>query len=236
MTKYRQPFVGDYQITQRYGETITDPKGHTGIDYACPAGTEILASADGLVVHAGWDPTGYGNLVIIKHNDGESTLYAHLSEIKTVIWKKVKQGDVIGLSGYTGNCVPAGEAGAHLHFEARHVWNNYRTHFDPMELPLTNVIDTFVPSKPKAEVNKLVEPSELGEHVKVVCPEGAKAFNPDWSLKFIGYCQGSKLHFTGKTAKRPGYPEYTYCEVYEEPKMYYVAVHDGETQILDNDK
>ena len=39
---------------------------------------------------------------------------------------------------------------------------------------------------------------------------------------------------TGKTAKRPGFPEYTYCEVYEEPKKWYVAVHDGRTQILDN--
>ena len=43
-----------------------------------------------------------------------------------------------------------------------------------------------------------------------------------------------QLHFTGKTEKRPAFPEYTYCEVYEEPKKYWVAVHDGQTQILDN--
>lgn len=49
MMNYRQPFSGDYGISQRFGETYTNPSGHTGIDYLCPAGTPVLASEAGQV-------------------------------------------------------------------------------------------------------------------------------------------------------------------------------------------
>ena len=137
MLTYRQPFKGEYPITQKYGETITDPKGHTGIDYACPEGTPILASADGIVMKAGWDSTGYGNMVLILHAKDRATLYAHLKEVNVYDNQKVHQGDVVGWSGNTGN-----STGPHLHFEARTRWNDYNSHFDPMELPLMSVDDT----------------------------------------------------------------------------------------------
>ena len=54
---YRQPFDGSYPITQGYGDTDTSAF-HTGIDYACPTGTPILASEAGTVMFAGWDNTG----------------------------------------------------------------------------------------------------------------------------------------------------------------------------------
>lgn len=212
-------------MTQRYGETCTSAF-HTGIDFACPMHTNILASAPGTVMFAAWDPTGYGNMVIIRHGDGRATLYAHLSLISVAVGHIVYQGEKIGESGSTGN-----STGPHLHFEARTKWNDYRTHFDPIDLPLQNFVDLAPdPQKPA----KLKEPDELGEMVEVVCRDGARVFNKDWSMKYAGFPQGTKLHFTGKTEKRPAFPEYTYCEVYEEPKKYWVAVHDGRTQILDN--
>lgn len=141
MITYRQPFQGDYPITQRFGETVTDPNGHTGIDYACPVNTPILASADGIVMKAGWDSTGYGNCIIILHAKDRATLYAHLDECNVYDNQKVRQSDVIGWSGYTGNVVPAGIMGAHLHFEARTRWNDIKTAFDPMTLPLMSFAD-----------------------------------------------------------------------------------------------
>lgn len=221
---YRQPFTGHWPITQHFGETVTDPAGHTGIDYACPIGTSILASNDGVVKFAGYDRTGYGNCVIIQHNDTKATLYAHLSTIKVAVNQHVRQGEKIGESGNTGN-----STGPHLHFEARRVWNIFRREsFDPMELPLQNFADPHI--KPA----ELKGPEDLTENVVVACPDGARVFNTNWSMRYTGFPQGTHLHFTGKTVKRPGFPDLTYCEVYEEPRKYYVAVHDGKTQILDN--
>lgn len=226
---YRQPFVGDYPITQRYGEIIAGVtyKGrpHTGIDYACPAGTPILASADGIVRRSAFDGGGYGKYVTIEHGSGAATLYAHLNSRDVIEGQCVKQGDVIGLSGSTGN-----STGPHLHFEARRAWGDWRSHFDPMELPLQN----FADPQPVGKSDKLKEPEQLKENVIVACPDGARVFNPDWSMRYVGFQQGTHLHFTGKTVKRPGFPDLTYCEVYEEPRKFYVAVHDGRTQILDN--
>ena len=240
---YRQPFVGEYPISQKYGEIVPgvtkNNKPHTGIDYACPEGTRILASADGEVMFAGWEPTGYGYCVILQHAPNRATLYAHLQGPCVRVAQKVKQGDVIGVSGWTGNVHPEGPAGAHLHFEARTKWNSYLSDFDPMLLPLMSIDDSVAVAKNETttqqDLHKLKEAADLGELVEVVCPDGAKVFSaPSWAMQYYGFPQGTKLHFTGKTFERPGFPQYTYCEVYEEPKKYYVAVHNGQTQILDN--
>lgn len=164
MVTYRQPFVGEFVITQHFGEKVTDPKGHSGIDYACPAGTEILASADGIVMAAGWDRTGYGFRIILKHDDGRATLYAHLESINVLTLEKVCQGEVIGKSGWSGNVVPAGPAGAHLHFEARKTWNIYDSAFDPMDLPLTSVYD-----QPAADGKPAAKETIRAGWVRVVC-------------------------------------------------------------------
>ena len=213
---YRQPFSGDYPITQGYGETVTS-SFHTGIDYGCPANTPILASETGMVVKAGWDNTGYGNFVIILHPDGNATLYAHLNKINVTPGMMVNKGQVIGYSGSTGN-----STGAHLHFEARHKWDDYKSHFDPMTLPLHSEIDNPAPP--------LKDADQLGQKVEVVCAAGAKAWNSTFQYYDI-FPQGTDLTYTGKTKERNGY---TYCEVYPAPRLYYVAVNDGTTQILDN--
>lgn len=113
----RQPFKGDWPITLDYGEKFpplyTDESPHRGIDYGTPMRTEILAAADGVVWTVGNLTVGYGKYVVISHGNGIfRTLYAHLDEILVREKQEVKQGQVIGLSGTSGN-----STGPHLHFE-----------------------------------------------------------------------------------------------------------------------
>lgn len=104
------------RITSPYG-TRKDPitkksSMHTGIDIGASMGSEIYASNSGTVIVAGWSSKGYGNYVVVDHGGGKSTLYAHMSKIKTKKGAKVTKGDVIGLVGSTGY-----STGPHLHFE-----------------------------------------------------------------------------------------------------------------------
>ncbi|EGT3616656.1 peptidase M23 [Clostridium perfringens] len=101
---------------------VTDPFGprthpvtgkqsvHTGADLGAPYGTPILASKAGTVVEAGWN-TAYGNMVIIDHGDGTSTLYGHSSSLAVQAGQHVSQGQVIAYVGSTGY-----STGPHLHF------------------------------------------------------------------------------------------------------------------------
>lgn len=96
--------------------------GHNAVDLAAPIGTPILASADGQVIIArmgGWNG-GYGNYIVIRHGNGTQTLYAHASKINVSSGDTVKQGDVIGLVGTTGE-----STGPHLHFEIRGARNPF---------------------------------------------------------------------------------------------------------------
>lgn len=85
-----------------------------GIDWAVMTGTPVQAAESGLVVTARQDATGYGTHIKINHEDGRETIYAHLSELRIQAGDRVIAGQVIGLSGNTGN-----STGPHLHFELR---------------------------------------------------------------------------------------------------------------------
>ena len=87
---------------------------HAGIDIANNVGTPIRAAKSGTVIVAGWNDGGYGNWVIIDHGGGFSTLYGHMSRVRTSEGAHVSQGDLIGDMGSTGN-----STGPHLHFETR---------------------------------------------------------------------------------------------------------------------
>jgi murein DD-endopeptidase MepM/ murein hydrolase activator NlpD len=87
---------------------------HLGIDLAAEMGDNIYAADGGVVVYAGSNSYGYGNMVMIDHGTGFQTLYAHLSAIFTQCGYNVSQGEVIGAAGATGHA-----SGAHLHFEVR---------------------------------------------------------------------------------------------------------------------
>ena len=88
------------------------PSTHYGIDFACPIGSNVYASANGKVVWMGYSET-YGNTIVIEHQDGYLTLSAHLSKINVRSGEYVYQGQRIGSSGDTGKRVK----GPHLHFE-----------------------------------------------------------------------------------------------------------------------
>ncbi|HEY9651445.1 MAG TPA: peptidoglycan DD-metalloendopeptidase family protein [Coleofasciculaceae cyanobacterium] len=85
---------------------------HKGIDIAAPVGTPIVAAAPGIVVSAGWNSGGYGNLVELQHPDGSLTLYAHNNRILVRRGQEVAQGQQISEMGSTGR-----STGPHLHFE-----------------------------------------------------------------------------------------------------------------------
>lgn len=89
-------------------------EGHPGFDLAAPPGSPVYAADTGLVIFAGWSGIGYGNAILIDHGNGFQTLYAHLSQVSTYCGARVERGNLIGLSGDTGN-----STGPHLHFEVR---------------------------------------------------------------------------------------------------------------------
>ena len=88
-------------------------RNHDGVDLAAPTGTPVRAAACGTVSVAG-QQSGYGNIICITHTSQFSTCYAHLSRFATSQGAQVRQGQVIGYVGCTGNCT-----GPHLHFETR---------------------------------------------------------------------------------------------------------------------
>lgn len=130
----RPPYNGTYRLTAFFdhsspnyqkdgriviynGESTTDCNphcydGHSGYDWAMYTGTQVLAAADGAISFAGV-LGNYGNAVIINHLNGYRTLYAHLSQVNVVQNQTVRSGDVVALSGSTGN-----STGPHLHFGA----------------------------------------------------------------------------------------------------------------------
>jgi murein DD-endopeptidase MepM/ murein hydrolase activator NlpD len=86
---------------------------HTGVDISAPMGTPVKATADGVIVSAGWN-SGYGRCVIIDHGNGYQTLYGHLSKIDVMEGAEIRQGETLGLVGMTGRAT-----GPHLHYEVR---------------------------------------------------------------------------------------------------------------------
>jgi murein DD-endopeptidase MepM/ murein hydrolase activator NlpD len=89
---------------------------HHGIDMAAIKGTAVKAACAGTIVEASFQ-TGYGNTVVIKHNETIKTRYAHLHTIRVYVGQKIKQGAVVGTVGETGFIRKKGKDGSHLHFE-----------------------------------------------------------------------------------------------------------------------
>ncbi len=116
--------LSEFVTTQLFGDTefarahagAYSGKGHNGIDLKASIGTPVYAALSGTVVDTGNTDTvcpgaSYGKWVFIKHNNGLSTVYAHLSLIKATAGQQVTTGDLIGYSGATGYVT-----GPHLHF------------------------------------------------------------------------------------------------------------------------
>jgi len=105
------PLKSAFRFTSGYGQRWG--RMHEGTDFAAAYGTPIYATADGVVIHAGWQ-SGYGRLVKIQHEFGIETRYAHQSKINVNVGQRVSRGDRIGDMGNSGR-----STGTHLHYEVR---------------------------------------------------------------------------------------------------------------------
>ena len=110
------------ELTSSFGRRIDPFSGenafHTGVDISCDARAPIQATADGMVSHSGWIE-GSGNVVILEHGFGFSTVYAHNTSNAVKPGQTVKRGDTIGYVGSTGK-----STGPHVHYE---VWKDGKT-------------------------------------------------------------------------------------------------------------
>ncbi len=122
------PDVGG-TITSKVGMRIDPIDGtwrqHNGVDISIPTGTPVKPVAPGVVVYSG-SRSGYGNTVIVEHDNGIVTLYAHNSYLMVTQGQSVTSGTVLGLSGSTGR-----STGPHLHFEAWQSGTNVTAAFIP---------------------------------------------------------------------------------------------------------
>lgn len=114
---FATPVKSAFRFTSQFGYR-RDPKTggrrmHSGVDFAAAHGTPLYSTADGVVIHAGWQ-SGYGKLVKIRHEFGIETRYAHLSRVSVKVGQRVSRGQRIGDMGATGRVT-----GVHLHYEVR---------------------------------------------------------------------------------------------------------------------
>lgn len=121
-------------VTQWHGNTVFQ-KPHPGIDFGATQ-KEVIAIGDGEVISKGWDSyngecMSGGNYLLIKHTNGMHSSYFHLQTTYVDVGKKVKKGDILGISGNTGswNCQPLAY---HLHFETR-LGRSQSTHVNPVD-------------------------------------------------------------------------------------------------------
>ena len=107
--------VKGYEINSPFGPRRLSgqtARNHEGVDIAAPQGTSVYVAAEGSVVRSGYDAGGYGRFVEIRHPNGMSTLYGHLSRLDVASGDRLSAGEKIGLVGSTGR-----STGPHLHFE-----------------------------------------------------------------------------------------------------------------------
>jgi murein DD-endopeptidase MepM/ murein hydrolase activator NlpD len=109
--RFRWP-VAYPQVTSYFGRRWGRP--HEGIDLTAPIGTPVMAAGTGEVVYAGNAVRGYGNMVVLKHEEELMTVYAHNSVLFVKVGQRVQAGQRVALSGQSGHAT-----GPHVHFEVR---------------------------------------------------------------------------------------------------------------------
>lgn len=195
----------DGRVTQQFGTNPNSiqPNGHTGIDFGVPIGTPIYASDSGNVMFADWAttlaasnqwwiaPKFAGICVVINHNDGFLTLYAHLNATDLNAGDFVEKGQLIGHSGSTGL-----STGPHLHFEV-------------LGWPLKPYNGFYGRLNPNEYVGGLAQAPEIADNQRVVGPYGVKertspsttaaegkTFGHGDVLTFKGYVNGELVNGT----------------------------------------
>lgn len=221
----------NYIVTQKFGETVTDPKGHTGIDLWQPVGTPVYAAESGDVLAAGIINNSYGNsqygkCILIDHKNGYYTFYAHLDNILVQVGQSVLVGTQIGTVGQTGNVT-----GPHLHFEVRTNPNWNRNYFINPEalcglaIDKPNVIQT-------PNISNLLKPNlNNATKVKVANELLNMRDAAGYSSKVIAELKkGTKLTITGNKIIKDG------LDWYPVQINGYVAASDGYTILLERDE
>ncbi len=222
---FRQPFVGEFEITQDFGEKITSDF-HTGIDYGLPLGTPVLAMSDGKVVFSGVDGAkngGFGNYMVIEHQGPSAPVfifYCHLSKRGYAAGQSVAIGQVIGLSGSSGN-----STGPHLHIECRSIWKDAASIFDPKALPIVEVDDSVSAAR---ACETLKQGAELGENLEI-CAEAVYFRDAEDISKRIGMLfSGAAVVNTGEVREFGGL-RFHLCEI---RKKVWIAEDDGREKLI----
>ncbi len=104
---------------------------HAGVDIAVPQNTPAVATIEGEVKFAGWNDEGYGNLIILQNGD-YTTYYGHLEKIQVKEGERISKGQIIGLTGNTGN-----STGPHIHYEVRYMG-------EPMNIMVGNGDEVYI--------------------------------------------------------------------------------------------
>ncbi|MCV6590549.1 MAG: peptidoglycan DD-metalloendopeptidase family protein [Marinobacterium sp.] len=136
------PLKNGARVTAGYGmrmhPVLKKRALHPGVDFRAKQGTPIYAPADGVVEYGGYHKkSGFGNLIILQHNFGFKTYYAHLKKVVVKGRQFISKGELIGYTGNTGI-----STGPHLHYEIRHMFNK----LDPkpfLAMNISNVEETF---------------------------------------------------------------------------------------------
>lgn len=125
---FHEPVKG-FAINSRYGTRHlpgeTAARAHKGVDFAAPTGTGVFVAAEGTVLRTGNQPSGFGRFVEVRHPNGMTSLYAHLSRVDVRSGQQLYSGERLGLVGSTGY-----STGPHLHFEIR----RNGAHVDPSRI------------------------------------------------------------------------------------------------------
>jgi murein DD-endopeptidase MepM/ murein hydrolase activator NlpD/predicted nucleotidyltransferase len=230
------------KITSPFGEKRSY-ESHPGVDLRAASGTEVKSPSDGEVINAEFSSKGCGGLVTIKHGGGFQSRYCHLKDIKVSQGQKLKQGEVIGLSGGNSSDKGAGNSkNAHLHFELK--LNG--TLVDPMRyvgkegnynLTTTkNGVVEVTPEMVKVMIEKLkskgIKSEDLKKYIDVVNTGGGEGFtdidlmSEEGYKKYENICQrfisarGSNLlGITGEMMAKAAKSTYTTYQKYVPPQL-----------------
>lgn len=146
-SKMLVPITHEAPLGSKYG--IRDHRLHRGVDVSVITDEPVVASLPGKVITSKFNKGGYGNYVLIEHENGVQTLYGHLSERAVEVGNYVYPGDIVGLAGNTGK-----SSAAHLHFEIR---------YGDINIDPETIID-FPKWKLKKGVNKISKKKITASH------------------------------------------------------------------------
>ncbi|KAA6330901.1 Murein DD-endopeptidase MepM [termite gut metagenome] len=200
MTGFCMP-TNHTRTTSSFG--VRNKKMHYGIDLKIYIGDTIVAAFDGKVRIVNMEQKGYGKYIVIRHDNGLETIYAHLSKQLVEINQTVKAGEVIGLGGNTGR-----STGSHLHFETRflgiainpaHLFN-----FQEQDIVADVYVFTKTPEKNSHLVNNIKENSNNSEisYHKVKKGDTLSQIATTKGVSLSKLCKLNRI--TTKTIIRPG--------------------------------